>query len=77
MSHKLGDGGTASTLFSAWSAISQEGSSSCDFEALLPNLAKASLVFPPRNDVPRQLFSLVDDIWLICGKQLHHKEIRV
>jgi hypothetical protein len=27
--------------------------------------------------VPRQLFSLVDDIWLICGKQLHHKEIRV
>ncbi|KAL9402714.1 hypothetical protein Peur_006563 [Populus x canadensis] len=64
MSHKLGDGGTASTLFSAWSAISQ-GSSSCDFETLLPNLAKASLVFPPRNDVPRQLFSLVDDIWFV------------
>lgn len=64
MSHKLGDGGTASTLFSAWSAIGQ-GSSSCDFETLLPNLAKASLVFPPRNDVPRQLFSLVDDIWFV------------
>ncbi|KAI5578475.1 hypothetical protein BDE02_08G029900 [Populus trichocarpa] len=64
MSHKLGDGGTASTLFSASSAISQ-GSSSCDFEALLPNLAKASLVFPPRNDVPRQLFSLVDDKWFV------------
>ncbi|CAK7325404.1 unnamed protein product [Dovyalis caffra] len=62
ISHKLGDGGSASTFLSVWSAMNR-GSSSRDFETLIPNLAKASLLFPPRNDLPRQLFSMIDDLW--------------
>ncbi|KAK9910592.1 hypothetical protein M0R45_034548 [Rubus argutus] len=59
LSHKLIDGVTANAFLTTWAAVFR----GCRKEIIYPQLFEASLVFPPRNNLPEKYVSLMERMW--------------
>ncbi|PRQ57817.1 putative alcohol O-acetyltransferase [Rosa chinensis] len=59
LSHKLADGVTANAFLKTWAAIFR----GCRQEIIYPNLFQASLVFPPRDNLPKRYVALMERLW--------------
>ncbi|XVF23521.1 hypothetical protein REPUB_Repub13aG0045800 [Reevesia pubescens] len=61
MSHKITDVQTGLNLCNIWSTISRGSSQTVGY----PSLAEASLIFPPRNPMPQNYLSMMENLWFM------------
>ncbi|MBA0814035.1 hypothetical protein Gohar_019883 [Gossypium harknessii] len=68
-SHKITDSETAVILGFVWSTICQ----GYHPEIRYPALSKASLIFPPKNPMPKNYVSMMENLWFTKGNFITRK----
>ena len=63
LGHKIADGGTLSHFLKSWATVFRGFAGNI----IRPNLSDASIVFPPRDNLPQKYRNLKDKLWFNKG----------